>query len=172
MRTVFQRAGLLGACVLLVACSTGDELDLRAWMAEQERGLVGRVEPLPEIKPFPVVAYHVMGDLDPFSSSRIEPAVREAVVTGGPDLDRRREPLEAHGLESLRMVGVLQREGLSQALINVGGVLHQVRIGNYMGQDHGIITEITDSSITVVELVQDVNGNWVERPTQVYLQER
>ncbi len=159
-------------CLMLVACTTGDEVDLRQWMAQQESGLVGRVEPLPEITPFPVVAYRVTGELDPFTSSRIEPAVQEAAITGGPDMDRRREPLEAHSLESLQMVGVLRREGAAQALVNVGGVLHQVRVGNYVGQDHGIITGISDTSVAVVELVQDVNGNWVERPTQLFLQER
>lgn len=134
--------------------------------------MVGRVDPLPEIQPFPVVAYDAAGELDPFASARTDPATQEAVVTGGPDMDRRREPLEAFPLESLNMVGVLIREDLSQALISVGGVLHQVTAGNYMGQDHGMVTGITETQVTLVELVQDIEGNWVERTSQLRLQER
>ncbi|NMG03123.1 pilus assembly protein PilP [Azoarcus taiwanensis] len=166
-----KRLVILSCSLLLVAC-TAEQEDLRTWMASQERGMVGRVDPLPEIKPFPVVAYDAADDLDPFATSRVEPAMQETAVTGGPDMDRRREPLEAYPLESLNMVGVLMRDDLTQALINVGGVLHQVRTGNYMGQDHGMITSITEGDVTLVELVQDLEGNWVERTSQLRLQER
>lgn len=166
-----KRLVILSCSLLLVACATEEE-DLRAWMASQERGMVGRVDPLPEIQPFPVVAYDAAGDIDPFAVVRVEPAMQETAVTGGPDMDRRREPLETYPLESLNMVGVLSRDDLTQALINVGGVLHQVRAGNYMGQDHGIVTSITEGEVTLVELVQDIEGNWVERTSQLRLQER
>ena len=134
--------------------------------------MAGRVDPLPEIQPFPVVAYDAAGELDPFATIRVEPALEETAVSGGPDMDRRREPLEAFPLESLDMVGVLMRDDVTQALISVGGVLHQATVGNYMGQDHGMITNITEGEVTLVELVQDIEGNWVERTSQLRLQER
>lgn len=166
-----KRLALLCCSLALVACASEEE-DLRVWMLAQERGMVGRVEPLPEVQPFPVVAYDAARFIDPFASSRVEPATMETAQTGGPDLDRRREPLEAYPLESLDMVGVLMRDDLTQALINAGGVLHQVRAGNYMGQDHGIVTSITAGEVTLVELVQDIEGNWVDRTSQLRLQER
>lgn len=166
-----KRIALLCCSLILVACATEEE-DLRLWMANQERGMVGRVDPLPEPQPFPVVPYNAARSIEPFAFSRVEPAVMETAVIGGPDLDRRREPLEAYPLESLDMVGVLMRDDVTQALINVGGVLHQVRAGNYMGQDHGIVTGITEGEVTLVELVQDIEGNWVEQTRQLRLQER
>lgn len=156
----------------LVACSA-DEEDIQAWMVEQERGMVGGVQPLPEVQPFTSVAYSAELEVDPFASSRIEPESRAlAVVTGGPDLDRQREPLEAYPLESLNMVGVLMQPNLREALISVGGALHQVRTGNYLGQDHGVVTEIAEGTVTLKELVEDINGDWVERTSQLLLQER
>ena len=165
-----KRLTLVLCSLLMVACTTEQD-DLRAWMAAQERGMVGRVDPIPEMAPFPVVAYDAAGELDPFASSRVEPVAVETVV-GGPDMDRRREPLEAFPLESLNMVGMMSREDLTQALIHVGGVIHQVNVGQYMGQDHGMVTSITESEVTLVELVQDIEGNWVERTSRLLLQER
>lgn len=156
----------------LVACSA-DEEDIQAWMLEQERGMVGGVQPLPDVQPFPVVSYGAELEVDPFASSRIEPESRAmTAVTGGPDLDRQREPLEAYPLESLTMVGVLMQADVHEALISVGGALHQVRTGNYLGQDHGVVTEVAESMVTLKELVEDINGDWVERTSQLLLQER
>lgn len=131
----------------------------------------GRVDPLPDMRTFPVVRYDASGDLDPFATARIEPE-SVAMVTGGPDLDRQREPLEAYPLESLNMVGVLLQDERQHALVAVGGALHQVRVGNYMGQDHGMVTSITEGEVTLTELVQDINGDWVERTSQLRLQEQ
>lgn len=160
-------------CSLLLVACTGEDEDIRAWMAQQEQGMQGRVEPLPDIQSFPTVSYAAGLELDPFASSRIEPESRAmSEVTGGPDLDRQREPLEAYPLESMNMVGVLMQDDVSEALISVGGVLHQVRTGNYLGQDHGVVTEIAQGSVTLKELVEDINGDWVERTSQLLLQER
>lgn len=165
-----KRLLLVVGCVTLAACSD-DQEDVRAWMAEQERGMVGAVKPLPEMKTFPVVSYNAEGTVDPFAASRIAPAAREQ-ATGGPDLTRRREPLEAYPLESLSMVGVLMQEDIVQALISVDNVLHQVRVGNYMGQDFGVVTEISETEVALKELVEDINGDWVERSRTLLLREQ
>ena len=89
-----------------------------------------------------------------------------------PDLDRRKEPLEAFPLESLKMVGVLQKDKMIHAIIQAGKAVHQVKIGNYMGQNFGIITNITESEIQLRELVQDAVGDWVERTSSLQLQEQ
>ncbi|HRP97756.1 MAG TPA: pilus assembly protein PilP [Rhodocyclaceae bacterium] len=166
----YARALLALACALAMTACTSEQDDLRAWMAQQERGLKGGVKPLPEIKPFPVVDYDAEGLIEPFAGSRIEPEPRSSV--GGPDLNRPREPLEAYPLESLAMVGVLMQEDRIHGLVKVDQTLHQVRVGNYMGQNHGVVTQIGDGEIAIKELVEDINGDWVERTSRLLLQER
>lgn len=89
-----------------------------------------------------------------------------------PNLDRRREPLEAYPLESLKMVGVLMQNKVVHALVQVDKSLYQVKVGNYMGQDFGVVTAISESEVTLRELVEDMNGDWVERTSSLLLQER
>ena len=167
-----NRAAILGACVLLAGCAGGSEDDLQAWMNEQAKTMRGSVTPLPELKPFPVVAYAGTQGDDPFRSGRMEPERRAGSGALRPDMDRRREPLEAYPLESMQMVGVLMQGRNTHALVKVSNALHQVKVGNYMGQDFGVVTRITESEVTLRELVEDVYGDWVERITPLTLQER
>lgn len=163
-------------CVcVLSGCSSGEPEDIKQWMAESSRGLRGRVQPLPELKPFPIVSYDASKELDPFSPARVEPEKKEG---GGkqPDFDRPREQLESFPLESLQFTGVVSKsKGQSRhALIQVDGVIYQVRIGNYMGQNFGRVVQITDTEVVLMETVQDPTGqttDWVERQTALQLQE-
>lgn len=167
-----NRAAILGACVLLAGCAGGSEDDLQAWMNEQAKTMRGAVRALPELKPFPVVAYAGTQGDDPFRSARMEPERRASAGTLRPDLDRRREPLESFPLESMQMVGVLMQGRNTHALVKANNALHQVKVGNYMGQDFGVVTQITENQVTLRELVEDVHGDWVERITPLTLQER
>lgn len=157
--------------LLLSACSAEQD-DLRAWMAQQEAGMKGQVKPLPEIKPFAVVNYDAFGQINPFDPDKFVAA--RAVVSGGraPDINRQREPLESYPLESLKMVGVLLKAGKRHALIDAGGSIYQVRAGNYMGQNFGVVTSVSESEVKLTELVEDLNGDWVERTSALYLQEQ
>lgn len=161
---------LVGCCVALTACSS-DQENIQAWMAEQAKDMRGMVKPLPEIKPFPAVQYAAGALVEPFNGARIEP---EKKGGGGlrPDLDRRREPLEAYPLESLKMVGVLMQDKVVHALIQADSNLYQVKVGNYMGQNFGVVTSISEGEVTLRELVEDMNGDWVERASSLLLQER
>lgn len=167
-----NRAAILGACVLLAGCAGGSEDDLQAWMNEQAKTMRGSVQVLPELKPFPVVAYAGTQGDDPFRSARMEPERRASSGALRPDLDRRREPLESYPLESMQMVGILMQGRNTHALIKANNALHQVKVGNYMGQNFGVVTQITENQVTLRELVEDVYGDWVERITPLTLQER
>lgn len=79
------------------------------------------------------------------------------------------EPLEAYPLESLKYVGVMTRK-ISYALIQVDGALYQVRTGNYLGQNFGVITQISESEIVLKELVQDSASDWIEKESSLLLQ--
>ena len=156
----------------LVGCAPEQD-DIKRWMAQQEKGMVGGVKPLPEIKPFPVVAYSGEALASPFDSSRIAPEPNPDVeIKGGPDLTRPKEPLEAYPLESLNMVGVLMQGDVRHALVKVDNTLHQIRVGNYMGQNYGLVTEVQETEVTLLELVEDMNGDWVERTSKLLLQEQ
>lgn len=168
--TMMKRILIILCGFALTACTVEEE-DLQGWMAAQERGMTGGIQPLPEIKPFPEVSYTAAGEPDPFALTRIEPE-QQAAVTGGPDLTRPREPLEAYPLESLSMVGVLIQDDKIEGIVSVAGLLHQVRVGNYMGQDYGVVTDIQETAISLRELVQNIEGDWVERASQLLLREQ
>lgn len=89
-----------------------------------------------------------------------------------PDFNRHKEPLESFPLESLKYVGVLLKAKASYAIILADGALHQVKLGNYMGQNFGVITKISESEVALRELIQDPGGQWVERVSTLQLQEK
>ena len=176
-----KRLLILACATALAACSSGQE-DIRSWMTEQEKGMRGSVKPLPEVRPFSVVEYAVADKTSPFAPERLEPETKSG-LSGGPDLNRRREPLEAFPLESLELVGVM-RQGErvpalvpelllhDDALVRVDMSLYQVRVGNFMGQNFGVVSGISDAELTLKELVEDLDGDWVERTSKLLLQER
>lgn len=165
-----KRLVIIAMGLALAGCS-GEQEDIQNWMRQQEQGMSGSIKPLPEIKPFPPVKYEVADTSDPFAVSRIEPEAKTG-KRGGPDMDRRREPLEAYPLESLQLVGVIRQDGKVHALVRVDKTLHQVRVGNYIGQNYGLVTGISDVDVTVKELVEDLNGDWVDRTSTLLLQEQ
>jgi len=162
----------LGA--LLTAC-TGEEFgDLKAELKDKTKDLRGRIEPLPVVKPYEPVPYKVFDQADPFSSAKIELVTKSASTGGGglkPNLNRPKEPLEAYPLESLKMVGVLQQKNANFALVKADTSLYRVKVGNYLGQNFGLITTITDSQIQLRELIQDAVGDWAERQSTLQLLE-
>ncbi len=165
---------LASLCCGLVACGAEEHQDIRAWMDESTQGLKGQIKPLPEIKPSVIVSYEVAALIDPFSQNKIEPERKKGTGSSGigPDLDRRKEPLEQYPLDSLAMVGVLQQGKVVYALVKADSTLHRVRSGNYMGQNFGVITNVADDGITLKEIVQDADGEWVERTSTLQLQEQ
>lgn len=167
-----RRPTIFLVCLGLMACGGEEHQDLRQWMKESTKDFKGRIPPLPEIKQFPPVAYEAGDLLDPYNAAKIEP---ERKAGGGgikPDLDRRKEPLEAYPLESLKMVGTLMKGKMVHALILADKNLHQVKIGNYMGQNFGIITDVGETEIKLKELVPDSLGDYMERTSSLQLQEK
>jgi type IV pilus assembly protein PilP len=163
------RIAMLAAAVLLAGCGGDSHQDLRNWMAEQGKGQKGRLDPLPQIKPYEPFAYNAYDLPDPFKPRKIEPQKGSSKLA--PDLTRRREPLEAYPLEALTMVGTLERGKASYALVRTPERdIYQVRPGNYMGQNFGVVTGITENDVKLKELVQDGSGDWTERSTTLNLQ--
>lgn len=173
---MIRKLALLSLVAGLSACGGGEHEDVKLWMAEVSKDLKGGVPPLPELKPFPVIAYEAAGEADPYSAARLEPERASGGGKYAPDFDRPREQLESFPLESMRFIGVVtkNKSGGRHALIQVEGVVYQVGKGNYMGLNFGRIVDITDNEVVLKEIVQDPSGqtaDWVERPTTLQLLE-
>lgn len=167
-----RRPAILICCIALVACSTDDHEELREWMAAVALDAKAKIPPLPVVEAYEAVPYDVGNLLDPFKSAKMAPDEKKGGGGFRPDLDRPKEPLELYPLESLKYVGVMTRKKVSYAIVQVDGTLHQIKIGNYMGQNFGVIVNISESEITLRELVQDSAGDWVERTSSLLLQEK
>jgi type IV pilus assembly protein PilP len=159
-----------GAALLVAGCGGASHQDLRDWMTAQGAGVKGKLDPLPQVKPYEPFTYNAFDLPDPFKPRKIE------AVKGGsklaPDLNRRKEPLEAFPLESLQMVGTLQRGKTTYALVRTTDKdVYQIKAGNYMGQNFGVVVEVLDGEIRLKELVQDGAGDWTERSSTIQLAE-
>ena len=158
----------LSAGLALAGCGGESHQDLRAWMAEQGKSAKGKLDPLPQVQPYQPFAYNAFDLPDPFKPRKIEPAKGTSKLA--PDLNRRKEPLEAYPLESLNMVGTLQKDKIVYALVRTPDRdLYQVRTGNYLGQNYGVITGVSDGEVKLKELVQDGAGDWSERTSTLML---
>lgn len=160
---------ILSTAFLLAACSEEFQ-DIKDFIKESEKGLKGRVEPLPEVKPYEPFAYNAFDLPDPFKPRKIEAPKAAGASKLQPDLNRRKEALEAYPLENVRMVGTLQQAKNIWALIKTpDNNLYRVKTGNYMGQNFGLITEVTEASMKLRELIQDSTGDWTERESSLQL---
>lgn len=162
--------GLCSAVVLLLTgCGGGEDDDLRAWMKDQGAASRGKIEPIPAMRPYEAFTYNAFDQADPFKPRKIE----TGKGARGPDMTRRKEALEAFPLETLKMVGTLQKGQAMIGLIKANdNRVFQVRQGNYVGQNFGVITTISEGEINLKELFQDGAGDWAERQTKIMLQER
>jgi type IV pilus assembly protein PilP len=176
MKSAALHAAALAAALLLVACSGEEFGDLKAELNERSKDFRGRVEPLPQVKPYEPVPYTAEGVVDPFRPDRIDVAggarpPRTDLSKAAPDLNRPKEPLEAFPLESLQMLGTIMQNRETFALVKAGPNLYRVRKGNYLGLNFGVVTGIDEVQINLKELVQDGQGEWVERATALQLLE-
>jgi type IV pilus assembly protein PilP len=162
------RAALALALVAaLAACTTADD-ELDRFIDDTKKEPGGRVEPLPEVKPYQTFAYSAATLRSPFvpgGSGGSGPNVR-------PDVKRNREFLEQFSLDTLRMVGTLRLSGMHYGLVQTkDGLVHRVVPGNHMGQSDGRIIEVTPSKIALIEIVPDGLGGYMERPAALALNE-
>lgn len=129
-----------------------------------------RIEPLPEIKPYEAFTYSAGSMRSPFVPSA--PARNELANGVRPDVKRPREFLEQFPLDTMQMVGTLQLQGRNYGLVQgKDGLVHRVLPGNFMGQNDGRIVGITGTRISIIEIVPDGLGGYIERPAALALTE-
>lgn len=162
-----SRWSVLALSLLLAACGGPDD-DLQAYVAEVKARKSSDIEPIPQIKPYEPFEY-VPGDRrDPFVL--VEPQSQAATTGPRPDLRRNREPLEEYPIDALRMVGTINTKNGAFALIKApDGVVHRVTLRNHLGQNYGEIIRITESEVSLLELVPDGFGGWTQRPASLAL---
>jgi type IV pilus assembly protein PilP len=169
------RAACLVICAALLGGCGGDYSDIDAFMAETRARPVGAIEPIPTFKPYTSFTYSAQSLRAPFDVplSAKETASQTQGPEVKPDLLRAREFLERFNFEGLGMVGTLAQAGTMWVLIRdeEAGV-HRVRVGNYLGKNHGRINEITETSVSVSEIVPNGIGGWIERPRMIQLTEQ
>ena len=176
--TMEARAWLALACTLTLAgCADRDVREVRDWMDQVQRDTRPRVKPLPEPKEFIAYAYGAGGATDPFSQARLLAGEAGLARNGpdsanAPDTSRPREPLEGFPLDVMRMVGTLQKGGTGYALLQIDRNVVQVRAGQRIGQNFGVVTRVGEDAVQIREVVQDAAGDWVERMATLELQNK
>lgn len=162
-------AGLACGYAALTACSSADD-ELARFIEDTRKEPGGRVEPLPEIKPYETFVYAAQDLRSPFLPS--SPGSGVGLTGVRPDQKRNREFLEQYSLDTLRMVGTLRFGGQMYGLVETrDGLVHRVTTGNHMGQAEGRIIEITAAKISLIEIVPDSLGGYMERPAALGLKE-
>lgn len=164
-------AGVVG----LSGCS-GDQDELQEWMEQQKREVRPNVPPLSPPKKFDPQPYVALSGVEPFSTQKLVVALKQEARQPNSllaaEVNRRKEPLEAYPLDNLAMVGSVSKQGRQYALLKVDSLLYQVKVGDYVGQNYGKITKISETEIALREIVQDAAGEWIERVTTLQLQEK
>ena len=168
--------GMACSLLLLAACGSSDQEELQQWMRAQRDISRPKVEPLQPPTRFTPQTYTQESFIEPFSNQKLVQALKRdsnqttsnaALIA--PELTRRKEPLESMPLDNVAMVGSLTKAGQPVALVRVDNLIYQVRVGNYLGQNYGRITSVTEARVVLREIVQDAAGEWTERPATLQL---
>jgi type IV pilus assembly protein PilP len=171
-----RAAALVIVCGFALAGCAADQDELQQWMEQQKREVKPNVEPLSPPKKFNPQPYAALGAVEPFSTQKLTVALKQEARQPNSllaaEINRRKEPLEAYPVDSMAMVGSVTRNGRQYALLKVDNLLYQVKAGDYLGQNYGRITRISETEISLREIVQDAAGEWIERPAALQLQER
>jgi type IV pilus assembly protein PilP len=165
----------------VMGCTTTGEDEIKKWMGEEKGRIRPQVKPISPPKQFKPETYANADKPDPFSNQKLTQALRNEVAQTNvhnnsalvePELARRKEPLEAVPLDTMSLVGNITQAGRLVALVKVDNFLYQIKLGAYLGQNYGKVMKITETEVTLREIVQDAAGTWIERVQTLSLQER
>ncbi len=167
---------LIGSVVAAATGCGGEQQELAQWMEQQRREVKPNVQPLSPPKKFVPQPYAALTGVEPFSSQKLTVALKQEARQPNSllsaEINRRKEPLEAYPLDSMSMVGSVVKNGRPYALLRVDSLLYQVKQGDYLGQNYGKIMKISETDVSLREIVQDAAGEWIERTSALQLQEK
>jgi len=158
--------GVVLAALVAAGCS-GGQSDLQKWIEATKKKPGGRIQPLPEVKPYESFVYSATSMRSPFQPQSANAGNGQNLR---PSTRRNREFLEGFSLDTLKMVGTFKVGGSFYGLVqSKDGLVHKVQPGNYLGQNDGKVTEITGGKISLVEIIPDGLGGYIERPASLAL---
>lgn len=171
---MLSRSLLVFSMVFLSGCGGSDFSDLQVYMDEVRARPKGEIEPLPKFQPYESFTYSAAALRSPFQPPvKLEMADRQkGSADVKPDETRTKQFLEGFNIETFVMVGTLANDSGAFALVSGAGGVHRVRVGDYLGRNHGRILAIDESKVDVIEIVPDGEGGWLERPRSLSLKER
>ena len=176
IRALLKLGASLGVIAFALTACGGEQEELTQWMEQQRREVKPSVEPLSPPKKFSPQPYAALGNVEPFSSQKLTVALKQEAKQPNSmlaaEINRRKQPLEAYPLDSMSMVGSVVKAGRPYALLRVDSLLYQVKQGDYLGQNYGKITKISETDVALREIVQDAAGEWIERTSALQLQEK
>lgn len=156
-----RACAVICVAAVLAGCGSGMS-DLDRYIAEVKARKSKDIEPIPQIKPYQPFEYTMTDRRDPFVL--VEPHEQANPNGPRPDLRRNREPLEDYPLDALRMVGIISTQSGTFALVKApDAVVHRVALHDHMGQNYGEVVRITESEVSLLELVPDGFGGWTQR---------
>ena len=171
--TLLRLAGVMALLPWLASCADSGLSDLDAFMEEKRARPGGAIEPIPSFRAYEAFAYAATKTRSPFDRPadirRLAALSSRAALR--PDMNRPKEYLERFTLDSLMMVGSLERSGQDWTLIqDPDGGIHRVQVNHFLGRDHGRVVEMGATFVAVIEIVPDgTEGGWVERPRTIEL---
>lgn len=172
---IFFRSLIVFLFLAISGCGNGSDFsDLQAYMDEVRARPKGEIDPLPKFQPYESFAYGAAALRSPFQVPiKLESTERQKGSKDiKPDDSRTKQFLEGFNIETFVMVGTLANDAGAFALVNGAGGVHRVRVGDYLGRNHGRILAIDESKIDLIEIVPDGEGGWLERPRSLTLKER
>ena len=160
--------------LLLAGCSGGDQnADIKAFMAEVQSRPTGQIAPLPEFEPYQPYAYSASDKRSPFEPPIVIPQQTEEQkrnIGVRPPRDHVKQYLERFNLAALSMVGTMQQNNETWALIEDGdGKVTRVQVGDFMGTNWGKVESINETRIDITEIVSDGGDGWLRRPRTLEL---
>lgn len=164
-------------CLLLTGCGASeDRKELLSYIKRIKSRTVKEIEPLPQVRPYETFTYAASDIRSPFLPPTPEQVITNQVANKNgikPDQHRAKEVLESFPLDSLKMIGTLEQNKTTWAvLLDTEGAVHRVTTGNYIGQNHGKITKISEEKVYINEIIPDANGGWQKKPAEMVLVEQ
>jgi type IV pilus assembly protein PilP len=159
------------SALILSACG-GEMSDLTMYIEDVKQREADPISPIPPVKTYTPYAYEGQTGRDPFRPSTSEGSDDVASDSGStgpkPDPNRVKEYLERFELDTLSMVGTLAMDGNHWGLIrDPDGEVHRISVDHFIGKNHGRVTSIRETQLSLSELITDGLGGWLTRDASI-----
>lgn len=167
---IFRSLTVIAVSVLMSGCIVwvDDTQDLKRFVQSVRSKPAGKVEPLPEYKPYESFVYEGSSLREPFrplAAMQSYDDTLDGANTGfAPDQSRPKEYLEEFSLDDIHMVGTIRLSSLWALVKDPKGAVHRVEVGDHLGLDFGEVVAIEERRMELVEVVSNGRGGWMKRP--------